>query len=330
MNKGSQNYYAFYIVLALLAGALVYFSLEHPMRKANLFGVVESPKISIDHPRKALIESVKVSPGQRVTEGETLMELSSIAIEDDLESLAFAGRQMEANQEKEVYEVEIEKNELALAFLQEKMKWEQASRELEMSVKRDEVWLKDISATSQPDSLSASYWKATLLNEEYKSKLAELELREKLLNKKKQLLESTFEAGKEELEIRNRRLLAEKTSLQIKAPASGTVDNVYFMEGQTAEGFSELLSLLPDENKFVRAYITEQNDFNVNFTEVVVQSSLDAGKTSVARYVGSGGVDILPVQLQLSQVQQSGKEIFFKLDSSEGWLQGEKVMIMFK
>jgi len=302
MNKQRQNYYPFYLALFFLAATLAYFSLKHPLRKANLYGIVESPKISIDHPRKVFIEKVQVSPGQRVTKGMLLMELSSVAIEDDLESVAFTERQLEAIQEKEVYEVEIEKNELNLQLLQEKMAWEQGKRELALATKRDDIWLKDFSSKSQPDSLSPSFWQAGLLDEEYRSKLAEIDLRQKLLRKKRQLLESTFKAGKAELELKRQRLLTEKASLQLKAPAGGTIDNVYFMEGQTAEGFSELLSLLPDDNKFVRAYVTEQRDFDVSFTDVLVQS----------------------------QVQLSGKEIFFKLDSSEGWLHGEKVMILFK
>jgi HlyD family secretion protein len=328
MSTHKQNYYAFYITIALLAAVLVYLSTDAPIRKANLYGVVESPKIRLNHPRKVVIQEINITPGQKVKKGAVLMTLESQAIVEDLQKLVYAGQQLEAKAEKELLEFEIEQHELQLALKREETKWQQAVSGLKMSEERDLSWLKTFSEVTPADTSDAVNWQLKVIMDDYQSEVAEIQLKQSLLSKRRQLQIKAQEAEKEELFHVKQQLEAEKTSLVLKAPADGIIDNIYFMPGQTAEGFSDLLSLLPDENKFVRAYITDQTSAAGNLTRVVVQSSLEADKRTTATYVGSGGVDVLPAMLQQSPVQQSGKEVFFKLDNTEGWLQGEKVMIL--
>lgn len=328
MSGKKQNYYAFYVAIALVAAVLVYFSADHPIRKSNLYGIVESPKVRLNHPRKSVVELVNVAPGQKVEKGAVLMQLRSDAISDDLQKAAYREKQLLADREKEMFELEIQGNELALELVQHKRRWEQEKAELELARRRDDSWLQNFAGVTPPDTGRVLQWKIEMLDNEYKSRVAEIKLRQELLAKRKQLQESTFLSRKEALEVETANLKAEEASLVLRAPASGTVDNVYFMEGQTADGFSDLITLLPDENKYVRAYLTQQSAYTGDFSRVVVQSALDAGKTTSASYIGFGGVELLPLQIQEMAVQQSGKEIFFKLDTTEGWLQGEKVMIL--
>lgn len=328
MSSKQQNYYGFYVAIALLAVVLIYFSTDHPVRKANMYGVVESPKVRLNHPRKVVVLEVNVTPGKKVAKGDMLMRLQSDAITNDLQSLAYRERQLEADKEKELFEFEIQKNTLDLELFQARAEWEQARKELELTLARDATWLKNFSTLEVRDTTTSSAWKAGLIEQTYQSKVAENKLKQSLLVKRRRLQVAAFETQKEELQLEKERLQAEKESLTLRAPASGTIDNVFFMEGQTADGFSDLLSLLPDENKFVRAYITDQTTVTSNFSTVMVQSALEPEKSTTATYVGSGGVEVLPLLMQQSPIQQSGKEIFFRLDSTEGWLQGEKVMIL--
>ncbi|WP_416867686.1 MAG: HlyD family secretion protein [Imperialibacter sp.] len=328
MSIPKQNYYAFYITIVLLAGALLYFSLDYPVRKANLYGVVESPKVRLNHPRKAVILEVNVTPGQKVEKGAVLMRLESQAILDDLQDLAYKEGKLEATSEKELFEFEIEKNELALELQQEHTKRDQAIAEIRMEENRDASWLKNFTTAEAKDTTSAAAWKLEIIEQNFEASLSENKLKQSLLLKKRQLQVKAVEASREELLHEKQRLEAENASLVLLAPASGIVDNVYFMEGQTADGFSDLLSLLPDENKFVRAYITDQTNIVGDLSRVVVQSALETDKKTTATYIGSGGVEVLPAMMQQLPVQQSGKEIFFKLDNTKGWLQGEKVMIL--
>ena len=328
MSSKQQNYYAFYVAIALLAVVLIYFSTDHPVRKANLYGIVESPKVRLNHPRKVIVLEVNVTPGKKVEKGDMLMRLQSDAITNDLQNLAYRERQLEADKEKELFEFEIQKNTLDLELFQARAEWEQAKKELELSLARDATWLKNFSNLEVRDTTTSTAWKAGLIEQTYQSKLAENKLKQSLLAKRRLLQVAAFETQREELLLEKERLEAEKASLTLRAPASGTVDNVFFMEGQTADGFSDLLSLLPDENKFVRAYITDQTSVTSSFSTVIVQSALESEKSTTATYVGSGGVEVLPLLMQQSPIQQSGKEVFFKLESTEGWLQGEKVMIL--
>ena len=328
MSQRKQNYWGFYIALVILGGVLLFFSLRHPVRKGNLYGVVESPKVRLNHPRKVAVLKVTVSPGQKVQRGDLLMQLSSDAVTDDLQTLAFREKQLESDLDREVFQLEIEEEELQLELLQAGQIRTQEKKEIEMALARDQLWIKNFATTAARDTVRSVDWRLAQIEEIYQSKQAEIRLKQTLLHKKKQLVEISYLARKEELMMEKERLLQEKASLMLMAPASGTIDNVYFMEGQTADAFTNLLSLLPDENKYIRAYITEQTSADESFSKVEVQSILNREKATTAVYIGSGGVELLPAQIQDAPVQLSGKEVFFKLDNAEGWLQGEKVMII--
>lgn len=328
MSQRKQNYWGFYIALLILAGVLLFFSLRHPVRKGNLYGVVESPKVRLNHPRKVAVLKVNVSPGQKVQRGDLLMQLNSDAVNDDLQTIAFREKQIESELDREVFQLEIEERELQLELLQAGQIRAQEKQELEIAQARDHLWIENFATSTTQDSVRSIDWRLAHIEEIYQSKQAEVTLKQTLLQKKKQLVEDSYLARKEELMMEKERLLQEKSSLMLMAPASGTIDNVYFMEGQTADAFTDLLSLLPDENKYIRAYITEQTSADESFSIVEVQSILNREKVTTAVYVGSGGVELLPTQIQDAPVQLSGKEVFFKLDDTEGWLQGEKVMII--
>ena len=328
MSQRKQNYWGFYIALLILGGVLLFFSLRHPVRKGNLYGVVESPKVRLNHPRKVAVVKVNVSPGQKVQRGDLLMQLNSDAVNDDLQTLAFREKQLESDLDREVFQLEIEERELQLELLQAGQARTQEKQEIEIALARDQLWIENFATSTTQDSVRSVDWRLGHIEEIYQSKQAEVTLKQTLLQKKKQLVEVSYLARKEELMMEKERLLQEKSSLMLMAPASGTIDNVYFMEGQTADAFTDLLSLLPDENKYIRAYITEQTSADESFSTVEVQSILNREKVTSAVYIGSGGVELLPTQIQDAPVQLSGKEVFFKLDDTEGWLQGEIVMII--
>ncbi len=327
MKLQKQNYWAYYVALVIIGGVLLFFSMNHPVRKGGLYGVVESPKVRLNHPRKATVMKVSVVPGQKVNKGEVLMELGSEAVDDDLERIAYREKQLTTELEQELFQLQIEQKEFELEVLQDEQEWTQEKREIEASLSRDRTLLNKFSGSQPKDTLGAD-WRIQYLDDIIKSKQTEVKLKQGLLEQKKQLMQIAYKARNEELLLEKQRLIQEKQSLTLVAPASGTVDNVYFMEGQTADAFTDLLSLLPDENKYVRAYVTEQTAQLPEFTSVTVQSVLNKEKTTPATYIGSGGVELLPAQIQDSPVQLSGKEIFFRLENTEGWLQGEKVMIL--
>ncbi len=326
MSSQKQNYHVYYFTIGLLAAGLLYFSVDYPVRRANLYGFVESPKVRLSHPRKTVILEVNVTPGQKVEKGAVLMRLASETILDDLQKLAYREIQLNASAEKERFEFEIQRKELALEEQRASAIRAQEMTTLKTAEERDASWLKNFSETAKNDTITS--WKAELIEDAYLAKISEIRLKQSLLIKRSQFQSKAVEASREELANEKRRLEEERASLTLVAPASGIVDNVHFMPGQTAEGFSDLLSLLPDENKFVRGYITDQTVFDGNISDVVIQSALEPRKETTATYVGSGGVEVLPPTIQQSHIQQSGKVVFFKLDNTEGWLQGEKVIIL--
>lgn len=328
MKRLRQNYWAYYLALTLFCGVLLFFSLNHPVRKGGLYGVVESPKVRLNHPRKVSLLKVAVSPGQKVEKGDLLMELRSEAVEDELQAITFREKQLESEMQQEVFQLQIEQKEFELKVLQDEQEFTQEKRSVEAALARDKSWLEKFSGKTGSDTLRAEDWRISYFNEIIASRQAEIRLKQDLLLKKKELIESTYQARKNELMVEKQRLTKEAGSLRLVAPAAGTIDNVYFMEGQTADSFSDLLTLLPEGNKYIRAYITEQTAYLPEFTQVRVQSVLTPGKETTATFVGSGGVEILPAQIQDSPLQLSGKEVFFKMDHTQGWLQGEKVLIV--
>lgn len=321
----------FYIFIGIFFVAMIFISLKFFRGSAHTsVGIAYAKEYMINAEKSALVKTVNVVPGQEVKAGDKLIDLTSEALEIEIEKLD--------NRIKVLRQERGEKNKLAASEIAY-MKAEQGVEieEINASIKEAESEyqlnreLTKEFAASRDTTRSANNPLDVKINSlrKQRGKLEEavaIKVKDILQDSEadQQMLQNQIGLLEQELTL----LKGERSKLTKLAEADGVVGNVYVKSGQQVEAFAPLLSVNPKFPAMVVGYMVGKKETLAVGSPVIVKSYEHKDVEIAGKVIGYGSVVELPQILQKSTaVKAFGREVFIEVMAGNGLATGEKVLI---
>ncbi len=319
----------FYILIAFLFLAMLFVSFR--FFKGSRFttvGVTYAREFKVNAEKPSLVTSIGVVPGQQVKKGDLLVELSSAALELEIEKMngriGVLKSEKEEKMKRHTSAIELLKAERALEIETLESEIAQLENEIKLNKSLTRQFAKDTSSTE----LNSSELKLRSLKKQRDKQsesiqikigdqLQQRDLDEKLLQNQIKLLE-------EELAL----IRKERAALSKYATEDGVIENIYVRKGEQVEAFTPLVSIDAIHPATVVAYqIGEKNNLQVG-ASVHVSSYGRRDVIVEGKVVGFGAVVQLPEILQKgTAVKAFGREVFIDIAEDNDLATGEKVLV---
>lgn len=320
----------FYLVVVLLGIGLVFMFRPPSEGELSFFGFAESNETAINYNYPIVVDRILVQPGQRVTAGEPLLEVSRRKSKETLadqqyqiaelraeERLWQQRRQNERSQQQQRLADRLAVIDAKIEALKAKIAYKRSLAEGLQSISADE-------ASYQP--LTAEL---TELRAERQREVAAAELAANNLDQEIRL-------GNQPIQERIRRLEAETEfeagqkvqPFTVTAPADGLVGNVTVKEEEHVPSYETLLTFYEPHSSLVRGYVHEDQTAKVSVGDTLeVYSLKPAGKRYLARVIGLGSRIVeTPARLRkLPDFKTYGREVSLQITPDNTFLQKEKV-----
>lgn len=319
---------SFYILIALLLVGLFFVTrkLYHGGSQAWV-GVAEARDYTISSEKQATVQSIHVVQGQAIEKGDTLIQLSSLSLLQDIERLEnkISALQSEREEKKNLAnsDIQLTRSMHAIDINTLEKEITQAESEIQLN--------KSIAGASSNGSTTTT----SPLEEKIKSLKEEINLRNRSTqikinditvknNTDQVLIQNQIQLLKNELTL----LQQEMENLTKISLADGVVETVPVKSGDEVDAYTRLITILPTHPTSAVGYLlTEKNNPPIG-TSVQIQSYGAPWKTVMGKVIGFGTVTSLPDILQKSTaVKAFGKEIFIELPQQNDFSTGEKLLI---
>jgi HlyD family secretion protein len=293
-------------------------------------------KVSSEKPGKT--KHVYVVAGQEVKAGELLASFENRALEGEiirLKNRIAAGKKEKAEQHSLLqYKISYLKAESSIQAGSIAAEIQKIKSEVDLNQRLTEQFIPGNTAsgsTHEPNThLSDPQFLEMRLLEEKKNlqtqavsyKISEL-IKE---NAARQLaLENEISLQARELEL----LLEEKSKLNKYATFDGIVSHVYVRQGEEAEAFMPIISILPRHPDSVVGYLVGTKNQEISVGEEVEIAAFHSKKNLIrGKVIGFGAITELPEILQKSTAVKSfGREVFIKIPGENPLANGEKVLV---
>lgn len=320
---------SFYIVvLALLSGLFFITSKLYNGSGKSWVGVTEAKDYTISSEKRATVDFIYVVQGQAIHAGDTLIQLSSVVLVQDIEKLENRiGLLQSEKREKQ----SLVKSDLALLNSAHSIEVNQLEKEINEA--QSELQLnKSLTADLK---LNNSQPQASPLEEKIKSLNAEIALRNKSLQIKisditqkndtdQSLLQNQIQLLQNELSILKR----ENLGLVKVAASDGVIASIPVKQGEEVDSYTNLISILPKSPSSAVGYLQAEKNNPAIGTKVQLLGYDARWKRVEGKVIGYGAITALPEILQKSTaVKAFGKEIFIELPAQNDFSTGEKLLI---
>ena len=317
---------SFYILIVILIVGMFFVTrkLYHGDGQAWV-GVAEARDYTISSEKQATVQSIHVVQGQAIKKGDTLIQLSSLKLVQDIERLQnkIATLQSEKKEKKNLAnsDIELVRSMQTIEISQLEKEITQADSEIKLN--------KSITGTNGNESLvSPLEEKITSLKEEInlrnqstRIKINDITVKN---NADQALLQNQIQLLQNELTL----IQKEKENLVKISLADGVVETVPVKTGDEVDAYTELISVLPTHPTAVVGYLQSEKNAPPIGTKVQIQGYNARWKSSNGKVIGYGAVTSLPDILQKSTaVKAFGKEIFIELPLQNDFSTGEKILI---
>jgi len=320
----------------VVIGALLWFLMAGQKKEViSFYGFAETNETEINFNHPVVINEIKVSPGEFVHEGQTLMEISRIKSKESLQSQSYEIQELLAEEkiwkQNKEEELKVLKSDHALRISNLDSKIKAAQEELEYK-KNLAKGLKTIEA----DASSYSPFEKKL-DSFHKEKLAlqeKFRLEEAALIKEISLGKTPFEAKKQKLRAELK--FEDDTKVihnSIVAPSEGLIGNIHCKEAEHIPSYKTLISFYEPHPSLIKGFVHEDLQLKVNVGDVFLVSSLNvADQVFEGKVTGLGSrVVEIPERLRkLADIKSYGREITISIDPKNTFLQKEKVSLILK
>lgn len=331
-NTSGVNW--FYGLVALLFLAMLWISARY-FRGSDYasIGITEVKEYKINSEKSALVNSVKVVPGQQVKAGELLLDLTSAELEMDIEKITNRIALLKVEQQSKSKLIEAQ-----VAYLKADQGIQLEEVETEIAQTKSEIQLNKKLTRELAANSDTSVWneadnplqvKLHSLNKQKAKQQQAILIKETDIRQEgfidQQQLKNQISLLEQELDL----LKAEKAKLAKYATADGVVKNLYVKPGEQVSSYTPLLSITPVTPTMVTAYLAGKNNTAFAVGDSVRVSSYGNGSIKITgKVIGYGAVTELPEILQKSTaVKAFGREIFIEIPSHNSFANGEKVLI---
>jgi HlyD family secretion protein len=274
----------------------------------------------------AQVRKVWVKPGQQINPGDTLIELYSPALQQEIHKLSL---QLSSVRSDRVAQTRSMRSSLNLAGAE--IRLEIAELENQIRVFENELSLNR--------RISGAVSKGNQVMTPVEIKIRDLkdqvDIRKQELTHREEEIRNRYNV---ELNQYNNREVLIKSEMEVLdqkvaglirvAGFSGVIESVYVKSGEVVEEFTDLISVLPSSPVSVVAYLASGLPAPAIGTEVIVSSAGFPASETKGKIIGLGSIVPLPDILQkATAVKAFGKEIFVEIQSDNTFSTGEKVLV---
>lgn len=328
MKSIGSNWFYMFIGLLLVTMLIISALFFKGSGEASI-GIAETKEYKINSEKSALVKSIHVMPGRQVNEGDTLIELTSQAMEIDMAKLAnrIVILKSERTEKGKLAAAEISFIKAQTSIRLEELDAEilQTTRELEMN----ETLTKDFVGSEKSDRESPLTIKINSLKQQREKHLVAMEIKikdvEQESHTEQQILENQIILLESEMSL----LKHDKLQLIKYARSAGVVKNVYVKAGEQVEAFTNLLEVNPLHPTTIVVYLIGNRTKKYPIGSSVQVSAYDQQRNFVTgKVIGYGSVSELPEILQKSTaVKAFGQEVFIEVPVDNELANGEKVLV---
>jgi len=320
---------SFYVLVLLMTVGLLFLTKKlYNGSGKSWVGVAESRDYTITSEKQATVNFIHVVQGQEIKAGDTLIELSSQVLKQDIEKLEnrIVTLQSEKLEKQNLVKSEIELMSSSTSI--EVSQLEQEVKQAESELRLNKSLTTDIKVNSGQQQLSPLEEKIKSLKEEIALHKQSLQIKIKDLNVKNNtdqtILQNQIQLLQNELSF----LKTEKLGLVKVAPSDGVVESVPIKQGEEVDAYTNLISILPKNPTSVIGYLQAEKENPAIGTKVQLIGYEARWKGAEGKVIGYGAITELPEILQKSTaVKAFGKEIFIELPARNDFSTGEKLLI---
>ena len=329
-QQSGLNWY--YVFIGVLFVGMLYISGRYfKGSTSSSVGIASSKEYKINAEKASIVKDVFVVAGQQVKKGDLLTELSSTALDIEIEKLQDRLEVMRGEQQVKAKNVESKIAYIVAdeGVVDEELESEinQTQSEIELNRKLTKAFVKDSTADNSKNPLQV---KIKSLREQQRKHQSAVDIKISDLRKDHDLdqtqLINQIKLSERELAM----LLEEKKKLSKYAMNDGVIGNVYIKTGEQVNAFTPLLSVTPLRPTTVIAYLVgpKTSPFAVGSPVNVKAYGLQSATAVPGKVIGYGSVIELPEILQKSTaVKAFGREVFIEINGENELANGQKVLV---
>lgn len=326
-----------YTALLCALAALTVISINLRSDLENFHGIADTKEMVIRAEFGVEIKKIRITPGQRVFTGDTLVEMRSPEIELKISEYTHLVNEMRTRSKTQA---NLSKSEMkALKSEQEariiEIRSELQQLESQYAINRELIQKLRSVKDNDSTSVAVNTNNPTLIRiRNLKEELARLDRSTAIMDEN---LRSQISYGvdplKDQLEQYSDqlRLYTElNKKLFITAQSDGIVGAVFYKEGEKVSAFDSIATIHSESPSFVLGYIHENIYSSVSLGQSVTVRSLADKKHQVSGKVIGVGTRIVEYPLRLRKVPEVvmwGREVTIRIPEKNQFLLGEKVLI---
>jgi HlyD family secretion protein len=313
---------------------LVFTTIEMRNESTSFLGLADTTEIIINSESPVEIKKMRITPGQGVKKGDTLVELSSYELEIRINETRHLIDELKTKSSAQVTLTKAQEREMRLQ-VQNEINQLNADLDPKIADYNQKMAMLDIVMHGKK-----------INNPGKDASLVEIESLKKQIEHKKDSIEILIQSIRSQgayaglpLEDQRKRaqedlrlLEEEKKKLFIVSPISGLIGTVYFKDGERASPFTTIATLHGQSPMFINGFIHENAYTMVKVGQQVRIESLTEPKVTLIGTVTGVSSRIVeyPVRLRkISDLQMWGRQIIIKIPENNRLLMGEKVIISF-
>ncbi len=322
----------FYASLIPIGIVLFVFFAVQSRETVAFYGFAETNETEINYNHPVMVDQIRVTPGQYVTRGTTLLNLSRIASKEQLQDQNY--RISELLAEEAIWQRE-KQNELKVLQTEQQLKLDELDAQLanlQLELEYQQSLTKGLStfpaneATYQPllKKIERVKKERTLLAKSYQQRIQALEDKKRMGNSPYQEQISRLEA---ELRFEEDHRVQPIT---VVAPTDGLVGNIHCKEAEHVSSFQTLISFYEPHPQFVKGYVHEDLSLKVSVGDTFQVKSLKdetIAYPGVVTGLGSRIIEIPERLRKMPEVRTYGREVTIEISPENSFLQKEKVAL---
>ncbi len=316
------------VVVTLLVGL---FFITHKLYNGSgksWVGVAEAKDYTISSEKQATVHSIHVVQGQAIHAGDTLIQLSSVALVQDIEKLENRiGLLQSEKKEKQ----SLVKSDLALLNSSHSIEVNQLEKEIkeaQSELQLNKSLTADLKLNNRQPQASPLEEKIKSLEEEIVLRNKSLQIKTSDINQKNDANQSLLQNQIQLLQNEWSILKRENLGLVKVAASDGVVASIPVKQGEEVDSYTNLISILPKSPSSAVGYLQAEKNNPAIGTKVQLLGYDARWKTAEGKVIGYGAITALPEILQKSTaVKAFGKEIFIELPAQNDFSTGEKLLI---
>lgn len=324
----------FYTVCITLVIALTIVTINIRRESTNFYGIAETKEMIINSEFGVEIKDMRVTPGQLVKAGDTLMEMRSPEIDLKISEYTHLIKEMETRSKTQV---NLSKSEIRQLKIENEARFIEILSELQQLQSQYEInrkLMRQLRSINTEESGTSDSNPTLIRIQNLKNELSRINKQNAIIDEN---LHSQISFGVDPLldmlkQYQDQlRLYNElKQKLFIIAPNDGIIGAIHYRKGEMVPAFDSIATLHSKSPSFVLGYIHENIYSSVSLGQKVLVHSITDKKNVVEGEVIGVGTRIVEYPIRLRTVQDYlmwGREVTVKLPPDNNFLLGEKVRI---